>query len=112
MKQPDRIELPQALNELRESGKEFISLFENPLLSVELYQPHLIDQQQPHDRDECYIIAKGEANFFFVDKVSRVKAGDFLYVPANAKHRFLDFSKDFAVWVFFIGPVADLDPGK
>lgn len=30
--------------------------------------------------------------------------GDVLFVPAGIEHRFVDFSADFATWVFFHGP--------
>ena len=29
--------------------------------------------------------------------------GDFLFVPARAEHRFLDFTDDFTTWVLFYG---------
>ena len=35
----------------------------------------------------------------------RFAIGDVLFAPANAPHKFLDFTDDFAVWVLFIyGP--------
>ncbi|MGZ4813452.1 MAG: cupin domain-containing protein, partial [Terriglobales bacterium] len=30
--------------------------------------------------------------------------GDFLFAPAGVPHRFVNFSHDFATWVFFYGP--------
>ena len=43
---------------------------------------------------------------FFVNGESRKRfvAGEVLFVPAGAPHRFEDFSDDFATWVFFYGP--------
>ena len=32
------------------------------------------------------------------------EAGDVLFAPAYAEHRFLDFSDDLSVWVIFYGP--------
>ena len=31
-------------------------------------------------------------------------AGDFLFVPAGMKHRFLDFGENLETWVIFYGP--------
>ena len=31
--------------------------------------------------------------------------GSFIFVPAQQEHRFESFSADFAVWVFFYGPM-------
>jgi hypothetical protein len=30
--------------------------------------------------------------------------GEVLFVATGVKHRFIDFSDDFATWVFFYGP--------
>jgi mannose-6-phosphate isomerase-like protein (cupin superfamily) len=93
----------QAVQQLKQSGKEFIPLFQNSLLSVEIYKPHLTDKQKPHDRDEFYLVITGEGKFQLLDEVTPFKKGDFLYVPAHVEHRFIEFSNDFITWVFFIG---------
>jgi len=100
---PNKISQDQAIQQLKQSGKEFLPLFENSLLSVEIYQPHLTDKQQPHDRDEFYLIISGRGKFQLLDQVTDFKPGDFLYVPAHTEHRFIDFSADFVTWVFFVG---------
>ena len=88
---------------LLESDREFLTLFKRNRLSVEVYKPHQEDRQQPHDRDEFYLIMSGEGRFKLQDQVTRFKKGDFLFVPAHAEHRFVDFTDDFITWVFFIG---------
>ena len=103
MNAPNKISQDQAIQQLKQSGKEFIPLFENPLLSVEVYQPHVVDKQQPHDRDEFYLVISGSGKFQLNDKVMDFKPGDFLYVPAYTEHHFIDFSEDFTTWVFFVG---------
>jgi mannose-6-phosphate isomerase-like protein (cupin superfamily) len=35
----------------------------------------------------------------------KFKPGDFLFVAAGVEHRFEKFTKDFATWVSFYGPV-------
>src|SRR5882672_4431705 len=70
------------------SGERYAVVFEHGTLEVELYQPREVDSQQPHRRDEAYIVA----------------TGDFLFAPAGVPHRFEYFSSDLSVWVIFYGP--------
>ena len=74
-------------------------------LLAELYAPRGGDPQKPHDRDEVYVIARGEGWFVNGAARHRFAPGDFLFVPAGVSHRFEDFSDDLAAWVLFYGPV-------
>lgn len=71
---------------------------------VELYAPVGEDRQQPHARDELYIVAAGQGRFRRGEELVSFAAGDLLYVPAHVPHRFEDFSDDFKTWVIFYGP--------
>ena len=62
------------------------------------------DKQKPHARDEVYAIATGPSRFVVDGRECEVAAGDVLFVPAHAEHRFIGFSDDFSTWVFFYGP--------
>ena len=97
-----KIQEKQAIEKLGQSGKEFISLLDVNNLSVEIYKPHLVDKQKPHDRDEFYLVISGRGKFALLDQEITFEPGDFLYVPAHAPHRFTEFSDDFVTWVFFI----------
>jgi mannose-6-phosphate isomerase-like protein (cupin superfamily) len=103
MGETNKIEKQQAIQQLKQSGNEFISLFQSGKLSVEIYKPYLIDKQQPHERDEFYLIISGKGKFQLLDQTTTFKEGDFLFVPAYAEHGFIEFSDDFTTWVFFIG---------
>jgi mannose-6-phosphate isomerase-like protein (cupin superfamily) len=86
-------------------GKPFIVAFEHGTLSVELFAPRDVDTQQPHDRDEVYVVVRG-AGFFVNGPVRHpFGPGDVLFVPARVVHRFEEFTDDLAVWVFFYGPL-------
>ena len=87
------------------SGNLAVPIFGHGSLAVEMYAPRGTDPQMPHDRDEVYVVARGAGVFF--DGVARheVRPGSFLFVAAGQLHRFENFSPDFAVWVFFYGPV-------
>jgi mannose-6-phosphate isomerase-like protein (cupin superfamily) len=88
----------------RAGGKEFVLLFEHGTLQVEFYRPRQIDRQQPHRRDEIYVVVAGSGTFVRGDTRQPFQPGEVLFAPAGAPHRFEDFTADFATWVFFYGP--------
>ena len=82
-----------------------IELFRHGTLTVELYAPRGNDPQTPHTRDEIYVIISGNGRFQSQRRKKPHSApGDLLFVPAGEEHRFVEFSDDFATWVFFYGP--------
>lgn len=87
-----------------EAGNRFHVGLERGQLQVELYIPEGQDLQQPHDRDECYVVIHGSGQFQMGEEVVPFKAGDFLFVPAGTPHRFLDFGEKLETWVIFLGP--------
>lgn len=95
-------------------GERFAEAFRHGSMSVELYAPRRVDAQQPHARDELYVIVQGHGRFVrgaSPDEASEaVAAGDVLFVPALQPHRFEDFSDDFATWVVFYGPAGGESP--
>ena len=99
-----KLDLLNALQELKDHPQEFVTLFQHGTLEVELYQPHQKDKQTPHDRDEVYIIATGSATFTLDGEQTAVNQGDFLFAPAHRPHKFDSFSDDFSTWVLFYGP--------
>jgi mannose-6-phosphate isomerase-like protein (cupin superfamily) len=86
------------------AGNLAVPIFTHGSLEVELYTPKARDLQQPHARDEVYVIARGKGVFFDGSNRHAVEPGSFLFVAAGQSHRFEDFPEDFAVWVFFYGP--------
>ena len=82
--------------------------YDEPLLhgtmALGFYKPINVDDQEPHDQDEIYIIASGSGTFMMNGKRQPFEAGEALFVPANVEHRFEDFTDDFAAWVVFYGP--------
>jgi len=86
------------------SGERFAPAFAHGTLEVELYAPRGSDPQQPHRRDEVYVVIRGNGEFVVGDKRHDFEPGDFLFVAAGVPHRFEKFSTDLAVWVLFYGP--------
>lgn len=85
-----------------DKGEAWRVLFEHGSLELEIYAPRGRDPQEPHDRDEIYVVVSG--TFLNGRRRHRFKPGDLLFVPAGTVHRFEDFSDDFATWVIFYGP--------
>ncbi|MCI0566673.1 MAG: cupin domain-containing protein [Acidobacteria bacterium] len=85
-------------------GKRFAGVFRHQTLEVEIYAPRGIDSQNPHTRDEVYIVISGKGQFLCDGEREPFGPGDFLFAPAGAVHRFEDFTEDLSVWVIFYGP--------
>lgn len=99
-----KVGIKDAVEILSYSKHEFVELFKHKSLSIELYKPEKIDKQQPHTRDEIYVVVSGSGMFFCDGLTVDFAQGDILFVPAGAKHRFENFSDDFMSWVLFYGP--------
>ena len=89
---------------LAKSGANFVTLFKQGTLEVEIYRPVGTDPQQPHKKDELYVVINGTGTFVHGSERTAIHEGDTLFVRAGVAHRFEDFSPDFATWVFFYGP--------
>jgi mannose-6-phosphate isomerase-like protein (cupin superfamily) len=85
-------------------GERYAEAFSHGTMSVGFYAPLGADPQQPHKRDEIYIVHCGHGDFVVAGKRQRFTAGDVLFVAAGIEHRFEHFSADFAAWVVFWGP--------
>jgi mannose-6-phosphate isomerase-like protein (cupin superfamily) len=85
-------------------GERSTLVFEHGTLTVKLYAPRGIDPQQPHTRDEAYIVVRGSGTFIHGDRRDPFGPEDFLFAPAGLVHRFENFTDDLLVWVLFYGP--------
>jgi mannose-6-phosphate isomerase-like protein (cupin superfamily) len=95
---------------LAKAGGEFTTLFRQGTLEIEIYRPEGIDRQEPHNKDELYVIIIGTGTFVHGRERTPFHEGDTLFVRAGVEHRFVDFSADFATWVFFYGPEGGEQP--
>lgn len=102
----ENITISNALNMLPTAGGEpFVNLLNHGTLEIEMYAPKGQDPQQPHEKDEVYVIASGSGWFVNGESRHQFEAGQVLFVPAGVVHRFEDFTDDFATWVIFYGPL-------
>lgn len=99
-----RLTVDNALEALTGEAAPFKRLFAHGTVQIEIYQPRNADKQQPHTRDEIYVVASGSGHFIKRDVQQRVETGEVLFVPAGVEHRFVDFTTDFSTWVIFYGP--------
>ena len=101
-----RASVAEALALLRPGAGEerFAKVLEHGSLLVEIYAPRGRDPQQPHARDEVYVVVSGSGHFVNGDRRHPFGPGDLLFVPASITHRFEDFTDDLVVWVIFYGP--------
>ncbi len=99
-----KINTAEALQKLSSQSSPFLKLFKHGTLSVEIYKPEKVDLQQPHSRDEVYIVVAGKGEFINGSTKTTFAPGDFLFVPAGVEHRFENFTEDFSTWVLFYGP--------
>ena len=101
----ERITLAEAVAMLpTPEGRRSAAVFEHGTLQVKLYGPRGTDSQQPHARDEAYVVARGSG--WFVNGAHRHPFAplDVLFVKAGVVHCFVDFTEDILIWVFFYGP--------
>jgi mannose-6-phosphate isomerase-like protein (cupin superfamily) len=100
-----RVSLEDALACLPTDAEErFAKVLEHGSLQVEIYAPRGLDPQQPHTRDELYIVMRGSGVFFNGGVRQWFTRGDVLFVPAGREHRFEAFTDDLLTWVVFYGP--------
>lgn len=100
-----------ALAAVRDSGDGMYGvLLEHGSLQIGYYKPAGVDPQNPHDRDEVYVVQSGSGHFVLGRERRPFSPGEALFVPAGQVHRFEDFTDDFAAWVIFYGPTGGEAP--
>jgi mannose-6-phosphate isomerase-like protein (cupin superfamily) len=101
----ERMTVARALAALEAADDEHYGvLLERGSLEIGYYVPGDADEQEPHDRDEVYVVVTGKGTFIHGDDAHDFEPGEALFVPAGVSHRFENYSDDFAAWVIFYGP--------
>jgi len=100
-----RVTVDEALAQLAgPESRTFATVFTHGSLQVEIYSPQKVDPQQPHSRDEIYVVVQGKGDYTSAAGRQPFEPGDFLFAPAGEVHRFENFTDDSVFWVFFYGP--------
>ena len=89
--------------ERRGGGDLYLPFFRSAAMHMGIYAlaAGATDPQSPHAEDEAYYVLRGCAKFTAGDETFGVKAGDLIYVRAQAAHRFHDIAEDLELLVFF-----------
>lgn len=104
---PARLKLEDTFAKLSNEALPFLEVLTRHDLDLELFSPRGRDTQTPHERDELYLVASGNATLWRDGESLKANTGDVLFVPAGMNHRFESFSTDFSTWVIFFGPKLD-----
>jgi len=101
----ERLSVDKALQMVADSADgAYAVLLRHGTMELGFYKPDGVDPQQPHSRDELYIVQSGAGFFACGEDRHAFSAGEALFVPAGVEHRFENFGPDFAAWVIFYGP--------
>ena len=98
------ISLAKVIADLDATTNEyFLNIFKSKDLEVGILRLRRgeIDTQAPHSVDEVYFVIEGNGHIEIEDKKKPVNPADFIFVPANAHHRFVVDNKDLIVLYFF-----------
>lgn len=92
--------IPHVASEQNTSYGEFLRI---PAMSMGVYKLPAggVDPQQPHTEDEAYYVVFGSATIEIENDEYPVKAGDLIFVQANAHHKFKNIQSDLVLLVFF-----------
>ncbi len=97
-----QIHVADALQQLSGDAKEYIPLFAHGSLVLEIYKPGREDIQQPHSRDEVYVVISGNGFFLNDGKTTAFQPGDFLFVAAGKPIGLLIIRKTLSPGLFFM----------
>jgi mannose-6-phosphate isomerase-like protein (cupin superfamily) len=60
------------------------------------------DVQTPHQADEIYLVVEGSGYIEINERKNRISKGNLIFVPSNARHRFIRHHQDLIV-LYFLG---------
>lgn len=95
--------LSNLIGEMDQSKQLYHEFLRFPSMSTGIYRlaAGSEDLQQPHTEDELYYIIEGKAVMEVEQEEEPVKAGSFVFVEANKKHRFKMITEDLVILVIF-----------
>lgn len=101
--------IPGPPNDVWPQGVRSAVGMEHGSMQLRLFHPGGRDLQQPHTRDEIYVVVEGSADLVIEHRErpsERVACGphDVLFVAAGVPHRFENNTADFKTWGVFYGP--------
>lgn len=100
----DVLDLTEIVHGLRQERKYLTDLFSSH--GIEAGILYLFDGQEdvqtPHHVDEVYLVLEGNGYIDINEKRRRITKGSLIFVPSNAKHRFIRDDLDLII-LYFLG---------
>jgi mannose-6-phosphate isomerase-like protein (cupin superfamily) len=103
---PIRVREVQRRLERGSGGYEIVHSSPGLELGVYVLVAPAADEQQPHDRDEVYVVLDGRGTLQIDGGSVDLEAGDAAFVPAGVDHRFTGY-EGLSVLVIFAGDRPD-----
>lgn len=99
------IDIRKLYSKMDRDNSEFLTFFDLEHLHVGILRlrPGEIDTQEPHSTDEVYVVLEGDGFIEIGNKSYGLNKDLFIYVPAQAKHRFHGNKQEILVLYFFSG---------
>jgi mannose-6-phosphate isomerase-like protein (cupin superfamily) len=97
------ISIEKVITDLDATREYFLNVFKRKGLDLGILRLRKgeTDTQEPHSVDEVYFVVEGSGHIEIEHKMKPVNRADFIFVPANAHHRFVVGNKDLIVIYFF-----------
>jgi len=105
-KKDEVISIDKVIHDLDRSNNYFLNIFSSKGLEAGILRLKEGDKdiQAPHSIDEIYFVVEGKGSLEIGGKIRTVKSGDFIFVPANAHHKFtLDSASKSLLVIYFFG---------
>jgi mannose-6-phosphate isomerase-like protein (cupin superfamily) len=99
----DLVNLDHMIADLDNTNSSFLNVFSNKVLDMGILRIKVgeKDTQLPHSVDEAYFVVKGNGSIEIDGNMKPVRSSDFVFVPAEANHRFIADDQDLVVIYFF-----------
>jgi mannose-6-phosphate isomerase-like protein (cupin superfamily) len=96
------ISLDTVIGNLDNSKSYFLDVFNTRQLEAGILRLRQgeKDTQLPHSADEVYFVLEGNGFIEIEGKLKPIKNADFIFVPANARHKFLPGTEGLIVIYF------------
>ncbi len=102
---PQFFTLASLLEQSRLADQHAVRFHEGPNWAAGILhlQPGQRDPQTPHDRDELYLVLRGQGVLRIGQDRHPVAPGDFWLVPAGTEDRFEDYHHEMVVFYVLVG---------
>ncbi len=100
---PAVYELDNLLSARTLSGRPYHEFLRHESMSAGIYRLEAgePDRQRPHNEDEIYYVLEGHGAIEIDGALTAISSGSVVFVPKQARHRFIDYPDGLTLLVFF-----------